>query len=111
MGQSRTHPDYRDTRSHDLASSGMGGIGGFMANRAKGFDTHVIAVDAFRTDKPENVDELMPIDQLPDLMSRSDVVMIACPLTDETRGLINASNLALMKPHRLPDQCRSRTDC
>ena len=77
---------------------GMGGIGGFMANRAKGFDTHVIAVDAFRTDKPENVDELMPIDQLPDLMSRSDVVMIACPLTDETRGLINASNLALMKP-------------
>ena len=77
---------------------GMGGIGGFMANRAKGFDTHVIAVDAFRTDKPANVDELMPIDQLPDLMRRSDAVMIACPLTDETRGLINADNLALMKP-------------
>ena len=76
---------------------GMGGIGGFMANRAKGFDTYVIAVDAFRTDKPENVDELMPIDQLPELMRRSDAVMIACPLTDETRGLINASNLALMK--------------
>ena len=75
----------------------MGGIGGFMANRAKGFDTYVIAVDAFRTDKPENVDELMPIDQLPELMRRSDAVMIACPLTDETRGLINASNLALMK--------------
>ncbi len=77
---------------------GMGGIGGFMANRAKGFDGRVIAVDAFRTDKPENVDELMPIDRLPDLMRRSDAVMIACPLTDETRGLINASNLALMKP-------------
>ena len=69
-----------------------------MADRAKGFDTHVIAVDAFRTNKPENVDELMPIDQLPDLMRRSDVVMIACPLTDETRGLINAENLVLMKP-------------
>lgn len=77
---------------------GMGGIGGFMANRAKGFDMYVIAVDAFRTDKPENVDDLMPIDQLPDLMRRSDIVMIACLLTDETRGLINAENLALMKP-------------
>ncbi len=77
---------------------GMGGIGGYMANRAKGFGAHVIAVDAFRTDKPQNVDELMPIDQLPELMRRSDAVLIACPLTDETRGLINSSNLTLMKP-------------
>ena len=78
---------------------GMGGIGEFMANRAKGFDTHVIAVDAFRTDAPDNVDELMGIDQLSHLMRRSDVVMIACPLTDDTRGLINAQNLTLMKPN------------
>ena len=40
----------------------------------------------------------MLIEQLPDLMCRSDVVMIACPLTDETRGLINAENLDQMKP-------------
>jgi len=77
---------------------GMGGIGGFMASRAKGFDTYVIAVDAYRTDKPEHVDELMPINQLNELMRRSDVVMIACPLTNETQELINAGNLALMKP-------------
>jgi len=77
---------------------GMGGIGQHMARRAKGFEMYVLSVDAYRTDKPDIVDELMPIDQLPDLMSRSDVVMIACPLTDETRHLINAENLALMKP-------------
>ena len=77
---------------------GMGGIGQYMANRAKGFDMYVISVDAYRKDKPDVVDELMPIEQLPDLMHRSDVVMIACPLTDETRSLINAENLSQMKP-------------
>ncbi|MBI1926286.1 D-2-hydroxyacid dehydrogenase [Candidatus Poribacteria bacterium] len=77
---------------------GMGGIGLHMARRAKGFEMYVLSVDAYRKDKPDLVDELMPITQLPDLMRRSDVVMIACPLTPETRHLINAENLALMKP-------------
>ena len=77
---------------------GMGGIGMQMAKRAKGFDMHVIAVDAYRTDKPDNVDELMPMDQLSNMMSQVDVVMIACPLTEETRGLINKDNLSVMQP-------------
>lgn len=77
---------------------GMGGIGMQMAKRAKGFDMYVVAVDAYRTDKPDNVDELMPMDGLSNLMSRVDVVMIACPLTEETRGLINADNLSVMQP-------------
>ena len=81
-----------------LGIIGMGGFGTHMARRAKGFDMRVVAVDAYRTDPPAFVDELMPIDQLPDLMRRCDVVMIACPLTQETYHLINAENLALMKP-------------
>jgi phosphoglycerate dehydrogenase-like enzyme len=35
---------------------------------------------------------------LPDLLGRSDVVVICAPLTAETRGLIGARELALMKP-------------
>ena len=77
---------------------GMGGIGMEMAKRAKGFDMHVIAVDAYRTDKPDNVDELVGMDQLSTVMSQVDVVMIACPLTEETRGLINKDNLSVMQP-------------
>ena len=77
---------------------GMGGIGMEMAKRAKGFDMHVTAVDAYRTDKPDNVDELLPMDQLSNMMSQVDVVMIACPLTEETRGLINKENLSVMQP-------------
>ena len=77
---------------------GMGGIGMQMAKRAKGFDMYVIGVDAYRTDKPDNVDELVAMDQLSNVMSQVDVVMIACPLTEETRGLINKDNLSVMQP-------------
>ena len=77
---------------------GMGGIGMEMAKRAKGFDMYVMAADAYRTDKPDTVDELLPMDQLSNMMSQVDVVMIACPLTEETRGLINKDNLSVMQP-------------
>lgn len=35
---------------------------------------------------------------LDDLLAQSDVVVLACPLTDQTRGLIGASQLARMRP-------------
>jgi len=35
------------------------------------------------------------------LLAESDVVVLACPLTEETRGLIDARRLALMKPGAL----------
>ena len=81
-----------------LGVIGVGGFGINMARIGKGFNMHVIAVDAYRTDKPDTVDELAPMDGLSDLMRRADVVMTACPLTEGTYHLINAENLALMKP-------------
>ncbi len=36
---------------------------------------------------------------LDDLLARSDAVVMACPLTDATRGLLDARRLALMPPH------------
>ena len=77
---------------------GMGGIGQHMARRAKGFEMAVIGVDPYLRKKPEHCDELVGMDRLPEIMKRVDVVMIACPLTEETRGLINAEMLSLMKP-------------
>jgi glycerate dehydrogenase len=38
---------------------------------------------------------------LPTLLQRSDVVSLHCPLTPETRGLINAERIARMKPGAL----------
>jgi D-3-phosphoglycerate dehydrogenase len=79
---------------------GMGGFGMEIAKRAQGYDMHVIAIDPVRTEKPSYVAELRPTSQdtLTDLLQRSDVVMMACPLTKETYHLISTEELALMKP-------------
>jgi phosphoglycerate dehydrogenase-like enzyme len=81
-----------------LGIIGMGGFGVHMAQRGKGLGMHVIAVDPYRADKPAVVDELVPIDRLPELLRQSDVLMIACPHTVETHHLINAETLKLIKP-------------
>ena len=52
------------------------------------------------TGDPEGVlpDAWLSPGQLPELLARSDVVVLCAPLTAETRGLIGARELALMKP-------------
>lgn len=79
---------------------GMGGFGQEIAKRAQGYDMTVIAIDPVRTEKPSYVHELKPTSTatLHDLLRRSDIVMMACPLTKETYHLISAPELALMKP-------------
>lgn len=82
-----------------LGLIGLGGFGMEMAKRAQGYPMTILAVDAMRTDKPDEVDELKPAtrDNLHDLLRRSDVVMTACPLTPETYHLISSEELAIMK--------------
>ncbi len=91
-------PEVVDIQGFTLCVLGMGGIGTHIAKRARGFSMHVIAVDAYRTDKPDDVDELLPIAGLRDAMGRADAVLVACPLTPETRGLVDADKLAAMRP-------------
>ncbi|MEZ4678171.1 MAG: NAD(P)-dependent oxidoreductase [Caldilineaceae bacterium] len=78
--------------SIELAGSTLGlvGLGGFgieMAKRAQGYSMTILAVDPVRTEKPAYVAELKPTNRenLHSLLTRSDVVMMACPLT---QGLI-----------------------
>jgi phosphoglycerate dehydrogenase-like enzyme len=82
-----------------LGIIGLGGFGLEIAKRAKGYDMTILALDPVRTTKPEGIAELKPAsrENLHDLLRRSDVVMIACPLTQETYHLISRDELALMK--------------
>lgn len=82
-----------------LGIVGLGSIGQEVARRAKVFGMRVVATK--RTlDKAAvpDVDELLPADRLDDLLSQSDYVLLAVPLTPETTGLIGADELARMKP-------------
>jgi D-2-hydroxyacid dehydrogenase (NADP+) len=83
-----------------LGLIGLGGFGIEMAKRAQGYNMTILAIDPVRTEKPDYVAELKPTtrENLHDLLRRSDVVMTACPLTQETYHLISHAELAQMKP-------------
>ncbi len=77
---------------------GLGHIGRAIAVRAHGFEMKVIAVDVHELPKPDCVAELRLLDGLDDLLRRADVVAVATPITDRTRGMLGARELALLKP-------------
>lgn len=76
---------------------GLGRIGKAVAKAASAMGMNVLAYHKSRTpltSPPQGV-ELVELD---DLLARSDAVSLHCPLTDDTRNLIDARRLALMKP-------------
>lgn len=83
-----------------LGLIGLGGFGIEMAKRSQGYNMTILAIDPVRTAKPDYVAELRPTtrENLHDLLRRSDVVMTACPLTQETYHLISTEEFAQMKP-------------
>ena len=78
---------------------GFGKIAKAIAKKAKAFDMKVIATRRLQK-KVENkkiVDELIPLTDLDYLLRKSDYVVIACPLTPLTGGMIGNKELAKMK--------------
>ncbi len=81
-----------------LAVIGVGQMGGTGARRAKQLGMHVLGVR--RSARPHRyVDEMFGVDELDQVLPRADFVLIAAPLTAETRGFIGRRQLDLMKPH------------
>jgi phosphoglycerate dehydrogenase-like enzyme len=76
---------------------GLGNIGSEVARKVKCFGTNVIAVKKNLVEKPNYVDELLPVKDLKELFAKSDFVVLTLPLTTETRGLIGESHLKSMK--------------
>jgi phosphoglycerate dehydrogenase-like enzyme len=80
-----------------LGSIGIGNIGAELFRLLKPFDMELIACDPYADAKV--AEELgVELVGLEELFRRSDIVSISCPLTAETRHLVNAERLALMKP-------------
>ena len=80
-----------------LGLVGFGRIGRAMAKRASGFDMRVIYYDP--TAQPDPAVQAEPVDSLEDLLRQSDFVSLHTPLTAQTRGMINAQTLGMMKPN------------
>jgi phosphoglycerate dehydrogenase-like enzyme len=84
----------RDLRGQVLLVLGLGAIGAELARLARALGLYVIGVRRSPARGGEPVDELHPPEALPELLTRADWLAIACALTDETRGLIDAQALA-----------------
>jgi phosphoglycerate dehydrogenase-like enzyme len=80
-----------------LLIAGLGGIGSRLATLAKAFDMHVVATKRDPTSGAAAADEVYTPDKLSELLPRADFVALTCPLTPETRNMIDAAALAAMK--------------
>ena len=79
--------------SKTLGLIGCGNIGGIVADRANGLKMKVIAYDPFLS--PERAVEIgVEKVELDELVARAEVITLHTPLTDKTRNILSAENLA-----------------
>ena len=91
--QSETLP----IRGTTLGIIGLGRIGRSLAVRAVAMGMKVIAYELYPNNDFIAQHGIELVDQ-DDLLSRSDYVSVHCPVTEQTKGLINADFLGKMKP-------------
>ena len=77
-----------------LGLVGLGNVGRDLVGLAAPFGVRILASDPYVGDAPAGV-ELVPLETL---LGESDFVVVACPLNEETRHLIDAERLELMRP-------------
>ena len=71
---------------------GLGAIGEAVAERFAAFDVDTIGV-RYSPEKGGSTDEVVGYDDLPDALPGTDVLVLACPLTETTEGLIGEAEL------------------
>jgi D-3-phosphoglycerate dehydrogenase / 2-oxoglutarate reductase len=87
-----------------LGLIGAGNIGSIVADRARGLKMKVVAYDPFLS--PDRAVEMgVEKVELEELLARADVITLHTPLTDKTRNILSAENLAKTKQGVLIVNC------
>ena len=96
--------EWRHFQSGELAGStvtvlGLGAIGTAVTRRLRGFEVDTVGV-RYTPSKGGPTDEVVGLDEgaIHEALARSQYVVVACPLTDETRGLLDESAFATLPP-------------
>ncbi len=76
---------------------GLGHIGSEIAQRCQAFGMQVIATRRHPERGDPYVDQMLPPEQLDQLLAAADFVVVALPLTEETRHIIGAEQLREMR--------------
>ena len=97
--------EWRHFQSHEFTGStvtvvGLGSIGQELAQRLQGFEVDTIGV-RYTPEKGGPTDEVIGFDEdeFHDALARTDYLVIACPLTDTTEGLVDEEALATLPPN------------
>ena len=80
-----------------LGVVGMGRVGRAVALRAKAFEMKVLALDPFLTPESAAHEDIELCTDLMEVCSNADYITVHTPLSDQTRGLIGAEQIAAMK--------------
>jgi phosphoglycerate dehydrogenase-like enzyme len=94
-------PPHGEVLGKTIGIVGYGRIGREIAKRAVAFGCKIIAANRSPIGDPGAAAEIYPLGELDRMLPQCDVVVIAAGLGAETRGLIDANRLALMKPTAL----------
>jgi D-2-hydroxyacid dehydrogenase (NADP+) len=90
-----------ELRDKTIGVVGLGAIGEGVARLCKAFGCHVIGTKANPNTYPSDgaADRALPaVGGLDTLLAESDFLVLTCPLSDETEGLIGNKELSAMKP-------------
>jgi len=79
-----------------LVILGLGAIGGYVARYARAFGMHVIGVRRSPATAEDGVDEWASPDRLAEVLPRANFLVSTIPLTNETRGMLDAEALDLL---------------
>ena len=80
-----------------LGIIGFGAIGSKLADAAAGLQMKTIAL----TRRPESLPSGVHAVTKAELFSQSDVIVVCCPLNEETRGLVDQASISMMKPNAI----------
>jgi phosphoglycerate dehydrogenase-like enzyme len=90
--------EQRELYEATMGIVGFGGTGREVARRALAFGMHVLAVDIEDVPPEPGVEAIWKPDRLYEMLGRSDVVVIALPLTKATRHLFTRDLFRRMRP-------------
>ena len=88
----------RELRGSHLALIGAGPIGAHLGPLARAFGQRVRVLRRDPSKAVDGAEAVVGPAALPELLAWADFVVLAMPLTPETRGMIDAAALAAMKP-------------
>src|SRR5512135_329634 len=80
-----------------LGVIGLGRIGSRVATRCQSFGMKVIADDPYISEEVAERIHVHLVSDLDELLTQADIITVHTPLTDETRGMIGATEMAKMK--------------